>query len=118
MTNTLSILKFATIFIGGAFCAIFLLSLLFQSREAKVLGARTQQAQDLQSKVQGLVDKKEQDQLSIVSKLFNNAITALEESPLLSPIFKTSGDVGTALESVKNLPVDQRNAFCSQICPN
>ncbi len=116
--NTLSVLKFTTIFTGGAFCAIFLLSLLIQSRETKVLGAYTQQTQGLQGKVQDVVGKKEQEQLSIVSKFLNNAITALENSPLLSPILKTSNDVGTALESAKNLPVDQRKAFCQQICPD
>ena len=75
------------------------------------MGAHTQ-------KIQELVDQKEQEQLSGLAKLFNKAILAIEESPILAPIFKTTNNVNTAMESVKNLPTDQRKALCSQICPN
>ncbi|MBI4028814.1 MAG: hypothetical protein HY376_00385 [Candidatus Blackburnbacteria bacterium] len=118
MTSTVSILKFATIFVAGAFCAIFILSLILQSRETKVLGARTQKVESVQGKVQKLVDQKEQEQLGGLAKIFNNAISAIEESPFLAPIFKTSNEVNTAIDSVKNLPTDQRKAICSQVCPN
>lgn len=114
--NTVTFLKGVTIFIGGAFCALFLLSVAYQSQEKNVLGAQTQVPEETDSKIQSSVAKTKQNQLGIVGRVLNSALLVVEQSPLLAPIFKTTGEVTVAVDSVKNLPQDQRAAICQQIC--
>lgn len=116
--TTLSILKTAATFIGGAFFAIFIISLAIQSENEKVLGAHTEIVEQAQSKVKEKVAEKENQQLGVLSQVWENTLSAIANAPILAPIMKTQKEVSTTTESVKNLPTDQRNAICKQICGN
>src|SRR3989344_9308275 len=109
-----SFLKSGLIFIGGALCALFLLNLAYQSRESQVLGANTQW-EEVNEQIQNTVQEKEAEQLGVLSRVLSNITSAITGSPILAPLFTTSKEVTTAVDSVKNLPTDQKSAICSQI---
>lgn len=113
--NITSFLKSGLIFVGGALCAMFILNLAYQSRQTKVLGTSTQTSQ-IHEQVQNMVGEKEKEQLGVLSKLLANIGNSIAQSPLLAPLFTTTQEVTTAVDSVKSLPTDQKSAICTQIC--
>ncbi len=113
--NILTFLKSGLIFVGGAFCAMFILNLAYQSHQTKVLGTSTQSLQ-IHEQVQNIVGEKEKEQLSILSRILGNIGQSIAQSPILAPLFTTSQEVTTAVDSVKSLPNDQKSAICTQIC--
>lgn len=55
---------------------------------------------------------------SIIESITSKVFPAITESPVLAPIFKTTKEVEGTINSIKNLPEEQKNAVCRQICGN
>lgn len=110
-------LKSGLIFAGGALCALFLLNLAYQSRQSQVLGANTQW-EEVQKQIENSVQETEKEQFGVLSRVLGDITSAITGSPILAPLFTTTKEVTTAVDSVKSLPTDQKSAICAQICGN
>lgn len=113
-------LKNAVIFIGGmVFAGMVLITIGRYSPvpETEVLGASIS-VDSIQTQVKGKVQDGEKQGFSLLGAVIPNVVKAITENPLLAPFMKTQREVGQAVTTVKNLPGDQRDAICTQICPN
>ena len=81
--------------------------------QTNVLGA----SDEFQQAIKDKVVQKEQEHLNFFSKFISEKLgPSITQNPILSPFFNTKKSVEGALTSVKNLPDDQRQAICKQIC--
>ncbi|MDO8452269.1 MAG: hypothetical protein Q7S79_00800 [bacterium] len=106
-------------FLGGAVFMFFALIAIGQHAVSTnyVLGTSIS-VDSIQTQVKDKVQDSEKQGFSLVVSVVPNIIRAITENPLLAPFMKTQREVGQAVTTVKNLPGDQRNAICTQICPN
>lgn len=107
------------IFIGGiAFAVVVLVSVgRWATANDQVLGTSTVNVRDIESQVKDKVQQGEKEGFSLISTVFPRIISAITENPLLAPFIKTQKEVSEAVSTVKSLPGDQKEALCSQICP-
>ena len=108
------------VFLGGIVftCVVLVVVGRWAQANNQVLGVSTVNVQDIESNVKDKVQQGEKQGLSVISALIPNILQAISENPLLGPFIKTQREVGQAVTTVKNLPGDQRDAICNQICSN
>jgi hypothetical protein len=107
-------------FTGGIIFAC--ISLIIIGRNAPVpnddvLGASIS-VDSIQTQVKDKVQDNEGKGLALVGSIVPKILSAITENPILAPFMKTQKEVGEAVKTVKDLPGDQRNAICDQICSN
>lgn len=107
------------VFLSGAIFAC--VALVFIGRWAvsndQVLGTSTINVQNIESQVKDKIQQSEKEGFSLISTILPKIVSAITENPLLAPFIKTQKEVSEAVSTVKNLPGDQKEALCSQICP-
>lgn len=124
--------KFGLIFIGGAAFALLALqaipvvaskavltvpaSISSSSSVNVVEKKRDEFQKKIETKVQKKVQETEDSQKNLVEGSVEKVLSAVTESPVLAPFFKTKQQVEQTVDSVMNLPDDQKSALCKQIC--
>ncbi|MBI2268151.1 MAG: hypothetical protein HYU80_01740 [Candidatus Blackburnbacteria bacterium] len=98
---------------AGALGALVLVKVLSPGSTNPVLGQKV----SISERVRSTVQKQEKDQInSIKSRIVDKVLPAITENPILSPILRTSREVEEAVQTVRSLPDDQKNAICQQVC--
>lgn len=110
------LLKPLLIFLGGATFSIIAVQVVTHFGELS--GGKVEESgkvigEQIETKVQ---ETKEEAKKTVIEKLKDKILPAITESPVLAPIFKTTKEVENTVNSIKNLPEEQRNAVCRQIC--
>lgn len=113
-------IKNIILFLGGVVFMFVVFVAVGRYAEAnnQVLGASTVNFQSVEVQVKDRIQKGEKEGLILVKDgLFPRIITAIANNPILAPFIKTQKEVTEAVRTVKDLPGDQRDAICNQICP-
>lgn len=116
--NSHLLLKPLLIFLGGATFSVITVQVVTNlgglskgriEESGRVIG------EQIETKVE---ETREEAKKTALEKLKDKVLPAITESPILAPIFKTTKKVENTVNSIKNLPDEQRNAVCRQICGN
>lgn len=110
------LLKPLLIFLGGAtfsIIAVQILTHLDELSKGRVEESGRVIGEQIETKVE---ETREEAKKTVIEKLRDRVLPAITESPVLTPIFKTTKEVENTVNSIKSLPEEQRNAVCRQIC--
>lgn len=108
------------LFFGGIVFAVVLLVVIGRANvnNDQVLGVSAVNVQEIETMVKNKVQQEEKEGIVLVKEgIFPKIIAAIVENPLLAPFIKTQKKVSEAVIMVKDLPGDQKEAICNQICP-
>lgn len=96
------------IFFAGAGALLFVAAQTLFNKEPRMLPDKA---------VRGAIEEKGGDFVDSARKaIVNKVLPAVTENPILEPVLETKKSVEDTVKAVKNLPGDQRDAICSQVC--
>lgn len=76
-----------------------------------VLGELTSRTETVEALQEGAF----QDRLNIIDTV-SKVLPAVTNIPSLTPLINTKNNIQRSVESVINLPKDEKEAFCKQVC--
>ncbi|OGY11238.1 MAG: hypothetical protein A3H88_02190 [Candidatus Blackburnbacteria bacterium RIFCSPLOWO2_02_FULL_44_9] len=113
--NPLSLIVTTTVLVIGAGGVLIFGDFFPTKNNNKVLNATTNVG-SVNNLIKNKVDQKEETGIKKAKSIIDDIVENIIESPILAPIVNTQKEVKQTVDTVKSLPVDQRNAICTQIC--
>lgn len=110
------LLKPLLIFLGGVIfsvVAVYLVTNFEQLSGGKIEESGRVIGERIEKKVG---ETREGVKKTAIEKLRDKILLGVTESPILAPIFETTKEIENTVSSIKDLPEEQRNAVCRQIC--
>lgn len=109
-----SILKPFLLFLAGVVFTLILLQLLTNPDFLSFLG---QEPSQIEGQVREEIYKREEKAAkSVTQTIIEKVLPAAAENPVVAPLLETKQEVEQTVNTIRNLPEEQKSAICRQVC--
>lgn len=111
------LLRAIIFFVGGAAFALAGVYFFIPRDNKPILGNQNISPIELDGFIRDKIQKEEGKTIDSLKKTFlEKILPAATENPIVQPVLNTHKEITSTVDTVKNLPQDQINAVCRQVC--